>query len=399
MKHTFLEDIEFEGTNLNCESGSESDPDLPPCCKLEAQKRPRKSPIPSLIFTPPSPAGSISIFQHDGPNSRPRSGRSQISEFHSGSFSDIHSEDESEPIEPSECTKPIKSTRTTGKGIRIRKYGRRVKPCRPGKPCRPRCKRCKRPGYTTRGRGCKPGKRCEGGIRPCPHCEPWSYRVKREMKNVPPPSSQPDQYPLGYPRFPLLITMRSQSIHEARSGRRMLYTFSIQRRKKPDIVLNSGPSRDYPPLAIWNPCYVDLLGSPCYEGVIEVFKSGSDSIPTQKVHFALPGWRGQSLPKFSWCFPDGRSETFEWRRSGRQEVRDVSEKRHGKGLKCVRHLTGKIVAARMPLETGVVSTRHNGRMAFFRWNMSKDMGDDFEVLLVMSLIVSVELSMRRSRSE
>jgi hypothetical protein len=128
----------------------------------------------------------------------------------------------------------------------------------------------------------------------------------------------------------------------------------------------------------------------CYEGPIEVFKSGGDKSPIQTAHISLPHYSfGPDLVTFSWRFPDGREEAFYWKWSKRLEVRDVNEKRHGKGMKCVRNKTGEIVAATMREEFLTFM------MAFFRWNMSNDMGDEFECMLVMSRIVAGELLTRR----
>jgi hypothetical protein len=144
----------------------------------------------------------------------------------------------------------------------------------------------------------------------------------------------------------------------------------------PDVILHSGPSKAYPPLAAW----IGRFCTESYEGPIMVFKSGGDRYPIQRAHINIDD-------TFSWRFPDGREETFVWKWSKLPEVRDVNEERHGTGWKCVKNKTGKIVAATMESGFRKRTEGTNWRMAFFRWNMSNDMGDDFECMLVMSRIV------------
>jgi hypothetical protein len=141
MKQTLSNDAEFKSIHSDCES--ESDSDLPPCCKLEAQKQhqqsrqlriPRNSPSPK--FTPPSTTRSISIPQQDTPDSkRP----SKTNHLRPNSLLCINSVCKNEPT---------KCSQNTGVGIRIRKCGKRTKLCRPRKPCMPRCVRCDRTGRT-----------------------------------------------------------------------------------------------------------------------------------------------------------------------------------------------------------------------------------------------------------
>jgi hypothetical protein len=162
----------------------------------------------------------------------------------------------------------------------------------------------------------------------------------------------------------------------------------------PDVTLYSGPSKAYPPLAMWSPTPTER-----YSGSIVVFKSGGDMSPIQTAQLRLDKHiKHSEFPEaFSWRFPDGREETFEWKwstHSGLPKVRDENEEMLGTGMKCFRKQTGKIVAAE-------VDTRHlkrhkfmGRRMVFFRWNMSDDMGDEFECMVFMTLVVKEQLYQR-----
>jgi hypothetical protein len=127
-----------------------------------------------------------------------------------------------------------------------------------------------------------------------------------------------------------------------------------------------------------------------------VFNSGGDRSPIQRPYIRLDPFRAPWT--FSWRFPDGREETFHWRESELPEVREINGARLGTGKKCIRNKTGKIVAAIMP--PGLRQKRmqnSRGRMAFFRWNMSKDMGNEFECMLVMNIVVGEQLYRKSSR--
>jgi hypothetical protein len=74
----------------------------------------------------------------------------------------------------------------------------------------------------------------------------------------------------------------------------------------------------------------------CYSGSIVVFKSGGDRSPIQTAQLRLDKHiKHSEFPEvFSWRFPDGREETFEWKWSthiGLTKVRDENEEMLGTG--------------------------------------------------------------------
>ena len=70
-------------------------------------------------------------------------------------------------------------------------------------------------------------------------------------------------------------------------------------------------------------------------------------------------------------------ESFDWDTSSVKNMRDVNEKRHGAGMKCVRFKSGKIVAVNISLGFVNLWADKIGKMDF-------QMEDEFECMPIMS---------------
>lgn len=83
----------------------------------------------------------------------------------------------------------------------------------------------------------------------------------------------------------------------------------------------------------------------------------------------------------------GRRERFEWKSSGGAEVRALG---HSTGMKLVRVKTGEVVAAYADVSCAWTK---KGKICF----LGTDLGDEWRVMVVMSLVALLE-ARRRSRS-
>ncbi|CAG8961305.1 hypothetical protein HYFRA_00013766 [Hymenoscyphus fraxineus] len=187
--------------------------------------------------------------------------------------------------------------------------------------------------------------------------------------------------------------------------------------RQPEILLHNGPSKSSPVLS-----YVEfqdssmksnITMSPCDTNSSSTYRtisfpsspsssnSSSSNLPKPRIERLSPTGGMFSTEKYTFSYTNPRSfvrERFEWRYSSGPFIRTSEGRKESGGLKLIRMRNGETIAVYAGL-AGTMKTYGNSKrvLGMFRFLNGKVMGglgEEFEVLAVMSILAIVE----RSRS-
>ncbi|KAG9237865.1 hypothetical protein BJ875DRAFT_452635 [Amylocarpus encephaloides] len=187
--------------------------------------------------------------------------------------------------------------------------------------------------------------------------------------------------------------------------------------QKPDILLHTGPSKSSPVLSYveFQPASMkaDITICPCGTNTNSTYRTisfpsspkkspDSSNLPKPRIERLSPTGGMFSAEKFSFSHTLPRSfvrERFEWRYSSGPFTRTSEGAKESGGLKLVRVSTGDTVAVYAGLggtakHVGSRSKRVLGMFRFLSGGGLVNLGEEFEVLAVMSILSVVEKSRR-----
>lgn len=240
------------------------------------------------------------------------------------------------------------------------------------------------------------------------------FRSKGDLLLSPtaPAPSLNDIKPLPAPPPVFYITIQKDPLSNLSTGR-------------PDIVLHSGPSKSATIICFAKFHSVTLtteltLCPPAPTPMAFNFSSTDFASTGHKASPSLaslreierPQFRTEKLTPSSGIFTSERHgfshtllktntrEKFEWRSSSRSFSRSFDEDSDRGGLKLVRVQTGDVVAvyAGLGQKAGEVRTRVVGMFRFLQGEGDDGLGEDFEVLAVVSLLSIVEKGRRTMKA-